>query len=630
MPLITFQPGGKSVSVPVGTGLIDAAAKAGVEIVAPCGTKGNCGKCVVRVLSGAIEPGGTSILSASALNAGYIQACQATVGQDPLVIDVPPQRIRSGQFADIALDLDRIEPELLPQPSDLNPLTVTCQLQLPDMAEEGDLSDAEHLSMALQKQWGSCNVTYALTALRQMAVALREDDGRVTIKLRRVSEAYHVIDIRSGHIGEHQYGLAVDIGTTTISVQLVSLVQGDVIDTRTGYNGQIACGLDVISRINYAGKPENLLRLTEQVVGTINELIEQVTHENRVDAAGVVNMTLSGNTTMTHLLLGLPPEYIRLSPYTPTILEPPVFTASDVGLAVHPEASVYLAPAVGSYIGGDITAGLLCTSISQEADEMAMFIDIGTNGELVIGNGDFILACACSAGPAFEGGGIRSGMRASRGAVESVVVDPASGIASAKTVGDVTPQGICGSGIISLLAELFRTGWLDPAGKLNRESVTPAIRIGKKQAVYIISETGEGGGEISISEAEIENVIRAKAAIYSAISLLMEQAEIGLDDIGRVYIAGGFGHFLNLEDAVCIGLLPDIPREKYRYIGNASLMGSTMALVSKGFQQKQLEIGRRITYVELSTDPAYMNQYTAALFLPHTDLTAFPSVRAPK
>lgn len=630
MPLVTFQPDGKSVTVPEGTPLLQAATEAGVEIVSPCGTKGNCGKCLVRISDGSVEASGVSILSESLRNLGYAQACRSLVGKTPLTIEIPPQHTRSSRFTDVREDFNRIEPELLPRPSELNPFTVTCRLNLPDHSSASDLPDTERITQILRQSWGPDKVSFSLPALKKTAAAIRDEAGIFTLQLSLFPGTARVIDIQPGHTPSDSPGLAIDIGTTTVSVQLVSLPGGEVIDAGTDYNGQISCGLDVISRINFAATPENLERLRSLVLDTINRLIGKVAKASRIQQDKVVNVAISGNTTMIHLLLGLPPEQIRLAPYTPTILEPPVLSAGNIGMAVHPEAPVYIAPAVGSYIGGDITAGLLCTTIDQDSDEIVMFIDIGTNGELAIGNRDFILACACSAGPAFEGGGIRYGMRAAEGAIESVSIDRETGIPSVGIIGDKPAAGICGSGIISLIADLFRTGWLDPAGRLNSEKPSPSIHLEGRQAVYTLSAAEKPEDAIRISESELENIIRAKAAIYSAVCLLLDQAEMSAGDIAKVYIAGGFGHFLNLEDAICIGLLPDIPREKFRYIGNASLMGSTMALVSRNFQKKQQAIGRRITYIELSTDPAYMNQYTAALFLPHTDPSLFPSVQAVK
>jgi uncharacterized 2Fe-2S/4Fe-4S cluster protein (DUF4445 family) len=337
---------------------------------------------------------------------------------------------------------------------------------------------------------------------------------------------------------------------------------------------------------------------------------------------------LAGNTVMTHLLLGLPPEFIRLEPYTPTVLAPPVLSAAEIGLGICPEAPVELAPCVGSYVGGDITAGLLCTDMALETHSVSLFIDIGTNGEIVVGNTDFLMSCACSAGPAFEGGGIECGVRAAAGAIERVAVDPETARPSLSTIGDETPVGVCGSGMIDLLANLLRTGWVDRKGELDRTRASEHIEIAGKRARYILVPAGESatGRPISISETEIDNVIRAKAAIYSAAALMLERIGLGFDDLDTIYIAGSFGRFLDLDQAIAIGMIPDLPRHAYRYLGNSSLTGTFMTLVSRAHRRRQLEIARRMTNIELSTIPEYMDQYTAALFLPHTDAERFPTI----
>jgi len=333
-----------------------------------------------------------------------------------------------------------------------------------------------------------------------------------------------------------------------------------------------------------------------------------------------------------HLLLGLKPEYIRLEPYTPTIMKAIRLTAGEIGIAVDPRAPVHISPAVGSYVGGDITAGILCTDFVKDPEEVNLFIDIGTNGELVVGNHEFLLTCACSAGPAFEGGGISCGTRAALGAIDHVDVDPVTGMPTVRTIGNVQPKGICGSGMINLLANLFLTRWIDPAGKLDRSRKSPAVRVEDRQAHYIIvpADPDPDGKSIYITEIDIENIMRAKAAIYSAVSLMLEQVGLQVNDLAHVFIAGGFGRFLDIEKAIVIGLIPDLPRERYHYIGNSSLMGSYLVLVSKEYRRRQLELAGRMTYMELSTDPAYMDQYTGALFLPHTDNKRFPSVKTSK
>jgi uncharacterized 2Fe-2S/4Fe-4S cluster protein (DUF4445 family) len=332
---------------------------------------------------------------------------------------------------------------------------------------------------------------------------------------------------------------------------------------------------------------------------------------------------------MAHLLLGVSPESIRLAPYVPAFLEAPPATAGEMGLATDSRAPVAVSPAVGSYVGGDITAGVLCTELAGDSEEIGLFIDIGTNGELVLGNRDFLTCCACSAGPAFEGGGIGCGMRAAPGAVDRVDIDSGSGRARYATIGNGAPRGICGSGMVSLLSGLFRTGFMDAAGKLARDRACESIRIEGRRAWYRVAPDAETatGRPVEIGETEIESLVRAKAAVYSACALMLEQVGIDFDDISTVYIAGGFGRYLDIEDAVVIGLLPDLPRERFRYLGNASLSGTARVLLSEAERRRQLETARRMTYIELNTDPAYMDQYTGALFLPHTDLERFPTVK---
>ena len=629
MPTVIFQPLEKTVEADPGTDLLDIAKEVGVEINAPCGTKGTCGKCIVRITSGKAEVKSSDRLSPLAVESGYVQACQTKVATTPLTVLIPEPVIHKGQFADLSEDLHKIDSSLLPQPWQLNPVAAKFSLTVSAPTLDDGMSDLERLQTEIRKIWPSQEITLSLPAIQQLADVIRQENGEITCTAIQKTHTLRVIQVNAGIQRLENLGLAIDIGTTSVSVQLVSLADARVIVTRTDYNQQVACGTDIISRINYAGQPKRLEELRTRVLQTINDLIAQVSDEEEVNSSEICNCSISGNTTMIHLLLGLKPEYIRLEPYTPTLLEDPQLTAAEIKLNIHPEALVLIAPGIGSYVGGDITAGLLCTNIVTESEQTCFFIDIGTNGELVIGNSDFALACACSAGPAFEGGGIKHGMRAARGAIEKVEINPETGIATCETIDNAIPKGICGSGMISLLAGLLKSGWMDSAGKLNRDRHTTAIIIEGRQAKYRITQQGNESESIEISEAEIENILRAKAAIFSACSLMLKQVDLDFVDLDRIYIAGGFGHFLDLENAIAIGLLPDVPREKFLYIGNASLMGSYMTLLSQEHQQKQTELTRRITYVELSSDPGYMDQYTAALFLPHTDLSLFPSYEPP-
>jgi uncharacterized 2Fe-2S/4Fe-4S cluster protein (DUF4445 family) len=631
MPVITFQPSGKSVAVATGSSLLECARLADVSVDAPCGGKGTCGKCMVRVIAGSVDSQSLGALSQELVADGYVLACKTKVLSDDLIVETP-QRTGwdGGKFVESLEEECLIRRELLPDKWEFDPLAVKWLIEVPPAGLEDGLSDFDRFTRALQHEWGQYDVVCSINVLRGLADTLRLDNGRVTVSLVRDGNQIHVLRVEPSDGTVRNYGIAVDIGTTTVAVQLVSLEVGKIIATHSNYNDQISCGLDVISRINYARQPERRAELRTRVLKTVNGLIKKAAGAHDVSPSEICNAVISGNTTMLHLLLGLNPEYIRLEPYTPTIMKSLHLTAAEVGIEINPDSWVCLSPCVGSYVGGDITAGLLCTDLATDSADVNLFIDIGTNGEIVVGNCDFLMACACSAGPAFEGGGIECGMRAALGAIERVEVDPATGICCKWTVGDTKPVGICGSGMIALLADLFLTGWIDSAGKINRERPSPAIEVIGRNAFYILATAEESGTSkaLRINESDIENIIRTKAAIYSACALMLKQVSMTFDDLTCIYIAGGFGRFLDLDKATVLGLIPDLPREKFKYIGNASLMGSYMTLVSRDYYQRQIELANRMTYIELSTDPAYMDQYTAALFLPHTDAALFPTVRA--
>jgi uncharacterized 2Fe-2S/4Fe-4S cluster protein (DUF4445 family) len=632
MPVVEFHPSKKQASVPPGTLLIEAARLAGIVVETPCGGNGSCGKCIVRVTGGKVDPLSLGQLPREVVAEGQVLACKAKVLDGDVTVEVAETwGYKGGKFSDFDAAC-LIRAELLPRDWDFDPLAVKWRLEVAPPQQGDGLADIDRIARLLQKDWGRQEVTFSLTALRQTARALREEGGLITVTFIREPRRLRIIQVEAGDSTTGHYAIAVDVGTTTIAVQLISLTHGKILGTMSDYNDQIPCGLDVISRINFSGKPGGLAELQQRVLATINRLIAHLAEVNEIHSDTISNAVISGNTTMTHLLLGLDPEYIRLDPYTPTALEVPFVTAAEVGLQINSDSWVYFSSCVGSYVGGDITAGLLCTDLATDSEEVNLFIDIGTNGEIVVGNGDFLMACACSAGPAFEGGGIECGMRAALGAIEKVEIDPSTAKASYVTIGGVPPRGICGSGMIDLLANLFLTGWIGPNGRFDRTRHTPFITVEGRRAFYSIVSAEESavGTPLVISETDIDNILRAKAAIYSACEMLIHQAGMCFGDLKHLYIAGGFGRFLDLEKAKVIGLVPDLPGEKFQYIGNSSLVGSYMAVVSQEYRQRQLQLSRRITYVELNSDPAYMDHYTAALFLPHTDLDLFPTVQARK
>ena len=624
MPLITFKPSDITIDVPAGTDLLQAARQAGVDIDAPCGGKGTCGKCLVKVVSGNLGTGGGSVLDKDD-QPGIVQACTTVVGDGPVVIDVPNGvGYEGGKFAE---DVGTHDASSAIAP---DPATLLVAVTIPEAGLDAVEPDAERLTKSLLPHIGTKGLIVPLNVLQLLPETLRIESGQITVTLARgESDAVSIVEVKPGEGTSRHFGIAIDIGTTTVAVQLVQLTNAKVLGTITDYNGQIPCGLDVISRINYARRQGGLGELKRRVIETINRLIGLLCINSGVGASELCEAAISGNTTMTHLLLGIVPEYIRLAPYTPTILEPMSFSAGEMGLNMNPHAPVYCSPGVGSYVGGDITAGILCTQLADGSGLTSLFLDIGTNGELVVGNGELLMTCACSAGPAFEGGGIRCGMRAATGAIERVEINAKTGVPRLWTVGNALPRGICGSGMISLVAELYCKGLVDQAGKFDRTGRFASIQVSGRQAQYLLATAEEAQGvvAIAVSETDIDNLIRAKAAIYSACSLMLHQLEMRFEDLEHIYIAGGFGRFLDIEKAIAIGLLPDVAREKFTYIGNSSLNGSRRVLISRQQRKLQQQLARKMTYIDLSNDSGYMDQYTAALFLPHTDLRRFPSVK---
>ncbi len=630
MPLITFKSLNKSVNIAPGNNLLKAAQKAKIVLDSPCGGEGVCGKCLIRIVDGDVDSDCLGIISEEAIDQGYVLACKTNVLNSPITVDISEQV--SGIDGTLPTEHDSIKlinHDFLPKPSQYNPIAAKLFLQVPEPKLEDGLSDLDRLTRSIHEKLEKQQVNYTLDTIRNVADTLRTDEGNVTVTMVKKVGLYDIIDIESGDHSKENFGIAIDVGTTTLAIKLVSLPDSKILATLSDYNDQITCGLDVISRINFANKPEGLSELRTRVLNTINRLIHNVCEGPAIDQKMICNCVVAGNTTMIHLLLGLNPEYIRREPYTPTVLNTPYLMAEQVGIEINPQSLIYIVPGVASYVGGDITSGLLCTDLTTHKKDISLFIDIGTNGEIVIGNSEFLMTCACSAGPAFEGGGIESGMCAAPGAIDRIEIDAKTGLASYQTIGNVRPKGICGSGMISLLANLSLTGWIDEAGKFNRSRKSQAIHMDRRNAYYTIvpAEKNQGGKSITISELNIENIMRAKAAIYSACALMLEQIGMGFNDLARIYIAGGFGRYIDLEKSIVIGLLPDLPKERFQYIGNASLVGAYMALVSKQHRQLQMDLSQRMTYVELNTNSEYMNQYVGAMFLPHTDKHRFPSVQ---
>ena len=601
MPEVTFLPDNITVEIPTGAPLLEGARLAGVYAPTPCGGKGTCGKCVVRIISGAVEFNNVKGVD---FGKGNVLICRTAVCDEPVTAELSETSEGKGKF-DIDMDVSRYLPE------HREPFVKNSHLAVAQPKPLDGFSDLDRFKRAFMQAVECRDVRIPLDVLADLPEILRGNAGNIDVIYYIEHNLAYIVNIFTGNgLNSQKLGIAVDIGTTTIAVLLADMESGAVLASHTAYNAQIECGLDIISRINYA-RNKYRADLKDKVLGTINGLISQT-----CDAEDIYCVSVAGNTTMTHLLLGIVPEYIRLAPYTPAVFGFPTYTAGDIGISVNKNAPVIFAPAVGSYVGGDIMAGALCTSLAKGGSDTVLFMDIGTNGEILLGNSEFIFGCACSAGPAFEGGGIKCGIRASAGAIERVEINPVTGGPQLFTIGDTAPIGICGSGIISLIAGLFQNGLIDSAGRFSDKACGNIVRQGKN-AEYMLCKG------IGITEPDIENVIRAKGAVFSACQTLLDSVGLSFADLDRVYVAGGFGRFLNLDDARAIGLLPRLPDEKYVFLGNSSLTGAYLAMVSEEQRLKEYEIAHVITYVDLSSEPGYMDKYMAALFLPHTDMVLF-------
>ena len=615
-----------------GTLIQEAAAKAGVPLSLPCGGQGRCGRCKVVVEAGEVRRRATSRLTDTELEQGYALACQTQVLSDvtifvpPLeeVLRPPPSTREAAKVITPPIECDWTS----------RPLVRRYFLDIPPPTLADNTTDFERLKRELARHYGIRGLVAELPTLRKLAQVLREADWKVTVTLETGTwvdeEAIpRLIDIRPGNCTDSLWGLAVDIGTTSNVAYLVDMLRGKVVDTASTYNAQISCGEDIISRIIYAKKPGGLEHLQRLVIKTINGLIEEIASRQGIDPTEIAKMTVAGNTTMIHLFLALEPEHIRLEPYIPTVTHPLPVRARELGLHINPDATVDCLPGVGAYVGADITAGVLSSGMFR-TDKLTLFIDVGTNGEMVLGNADWLISCACSAGPAFEGAGVKSGMRATVGAIEEVIINSQTYEPTYRVIGNTPPEGICGSGLISLLAEMFITGVIDKAGKINRTLDTPRIRVGEHGPEYVVAwkeETRRRKEDIVITEVDISNLLRAKAAIYAGFSVLTRSVGIQLADVEQVLIAGAFGKYIDVEKAIQIGMLPDMPWDRFHYLGNTSVLGAFTALLCPDMRREAVDIASKMTYLELSADNTFYDEFTKALFLPHTDITAFPSVK---
>ncbi len=630
--IITFLPDGVTVTAEEGENLLRAAHAAGIHVNSSCGGQGTCGKCRVLLKSGRTRDHDKSRIGMNDYERGYRLACMSHA-ETSVEVEVPPEsRLHRG-----ALDRDRVTgatgrlaaplKALIP-PETRRPPVEKRALSLDPPTLEDNAADFTRLVRAMKQCMDAESVVADLEALRQLPWALREGNWTTTVTLLHESPGVtRIIRVEPGDTAPRNLAVAVDVGTTTICAELLDIVTGETIAAATDYNGQIGLGDDVITRMDHARKPEGREALRKAVVASLNGVINELLQRSGADRSDVSLVTAAGNTVMIHLLLGIETRHLRAAPYAPALNRVPFLGAADLGIDLGDHARLRALPMVASYVGGDITAGVLATGINRRAD-LVLFIDIGTNGEIVLGNGEWMMTASCSAGPAFEGGGIRHGMRATFGAIEELRIDPATGETVVFTMGNEKPKGICGSGIINIVAELLECGVLEPNGKFRPDETSPRLRPGKDGMEYLLVEAERSGidGDIVITEADIDNFMRAKGALYAGYMTLLESVGLGRGDLGQIIVAGAFGGYLDIEKSIVVGLFPDIPLERFSFVGNGSLAGARLCALSGEMLEEADRVAAAMTNVELSDNRSFMDHYVAALFFPHTETRNFPSV----
>jgi uncharacterized 2Fe-2S/4Fe-4S cluster protein (DUF4445 family) len=632
---VRFLPNENTVEVEGGTTLMEAAGKAGVFINNLCGGKGVCGKCRVQISNGKIhaDKHSISLLSREEIQEGFVLACQTKIDSDMEILIPPESRLEEEQILMECTAVDYSAPEKISLhrvPADpmclYEPLTQKVFMEMSEPSPEDNVSDMDRIVRELRKKTPYKDFEVSLPCLRGLAMKLRSNAWKATATLAKHGDIRRILQIEAGNTTEQNYGLAVDVGTTTVVAQLIDLKSGNVLGVAGSYNLQARFGEDVISRMIYAcGREEGLNPLHRAVVKNINQLIKTLTEGKGIDPREITCIVAAGNTTMSHLFLSLIPCSIRLDPYVPTVNAYPQVRAGEIGIDIHPEGILELVPGVASYVGGDIVAGIIACGIADRP-EIRVLIDVGTNGEIAVGNNEWTVCCSASAGPAFEGGGIKHGMRATRGAIEKLIIS--DGRVQYKSIGKGKVNGICGSGLIDCLYELARNHLIDGEGRFHSSHQDERFLEKDGETQFILAPAGETetGREIVITQSDISHLIRSKGAVFAAIKSLMDYVGLKFEEIATFYVAGGFGSYLDIPKAIGIGLLPDIDREKIRFVGNSSLMGARMCLLSTHTMESALQVAKSMTNIELSNYQPFMDDYVAAMFLPHTDRRLFPSV----
>ena len=632
---VVYMPEGKRTEAEIGMNLLDVSKRIGVDIESICGGKGTCGKCRVIVDRGMENLNEFTVaekkkLSEDLITKGYRLACAAKfkkfdelfrLGQTHghVIVTVPPES-RGGTQRILT---SGVETEIT-----LAPSVSKYYLELPKPSLEDFRADYERVMDSLKKDYGLNGLEADRDLLEHFPDVLRDSNWKVTVG---VLENREIVSVEPGLTVEQKYGLAVDIGTTTVVGYLLNLHTGKVLSVRSSLNPQVSYGEDVMTRITYCNENPDvgLAKLNEKILDCINNIIDQTSAEAGLKPEEILELTIVGNTAMHHLFLKVNPKYLSLSPFTPVVKNSVNIKAKELGLKANPRASVHVLPVIAGFVGADNVGVILSTNMYDE-EELTYATDIGTNGEMVLGNRGLLTVCSCAAGPALEGAHIKHGMRGTTGAIERIRIEPRSLKLEYQTIDNASARGICGSGIVDVAAEMFKAGVMLRNGVINKEFKTDRIRITNEGPEFVIAwkdETAEGVGDIVLTQGDVREIQLAKAAFYAGAKILMDRRGVKEEDVKRVYIAGAFGNYIDKASAKTIGLYPDFPLEHVKSVGNAAGSGAQHALLSREKRKDAMRIAREADYVELTIAPNFQTEYISAMHFPHSDINRFPSLK---
>ena len=609
---VFFNSINREISAEIGDTLLDRMREEGVHIEAICGGKGFCGKCKVILEKGKVEKKSLipdKMLSEEELENGFYLACMVRLVED-CTFTIPAE--------------SRIEnPKIL----------ISTELEIPELepAVTKHLLKSKAKSSSLLLSYRKLElIDYTGTAPRisdEVYNRVSKLDGQVTVTVSRTNGFPEVINAEAGDTRDKSYGVAIDVGTTTLVAILVDLNTGEIVGRNSAMNSQITYGEDLVTRTAIARSQEGLKKLQKTVVDSLNGVIREMLDDAGISPDEVNDITVGGNTVMNHLFAGLESGYLEIA-NVEVSRDPIIFKSKEIGLAVNPESYVYCVPNVSRFLGGDAVGDVVASGMHMK-EEMSLMVDLGTNGEIVFGNNKWLFSCSCASGPAFEGEGVRHGMRAAVGGIDHIKIDPETKKAEISTIGDAPAKGICGSGLIDLIAEVYRTGIMDFSGKF--VTGMPYMRMGKWGLEYLVVPVEETslGRDIVLTQADLDYVIDSKAAACGAITVLMKKLRIGVEETKNIYLAGAFGTFTDMDSATTMGIFPEFPNGEYHPLGNGSLSGAYATLLSMEKRKEAAEVARNMVYVDLLVDLEFIEEYSKALYVPG-DKEYFPSLGKPE